>query len=395
MLQGWTAAFDEDAEKNGYYFPKISQESVDRLKKEIESLPAVEGSIIHEFKNEVLPYLLLAPLEKHTHYSNFKLHTILSAYMALRDQAIQNLDKSKEGWEKERSTLYSPYTRPQEFKGNDQEYIDYLSTLPLFAQKFSTSEVLGREIDDRLEGCTKRYNGAAQEIGGVNPCLLRYFINKHILFGTEQSEEAAVLWRALKASGAIETKIPDNLFAWFYDPVVAVGQALKELNPKVLTLGCGSSIFNVDKNDELTSFGEQLGGAVFSCVTCGDAHVGELSMAHADPVNQIVTRAYDETAHATIRADMLDQGFWDAFADKRFEVIKEHSAMLLSWDESTRNKLFKNMDRFLQPNGTLEILGWGESLSPEILGWFQEKRYEVLPSKKAGQSTKFLLKKPA
>ncbi len=176
-----------------------------------------------------------------------------------------------------------------------------------------------------LKNCQKRYDESTQ-IVQTNDGLLRYWIANNILFTKKKSDEALTVWKALKESNLIRTLISDNLDEWDYK----ISTAVKEFfiynpAPHTLTLGCGTTIFNKPENDDLTECGTNLPGTIFSCVTCGDYHKNELSIALPNSEGEEFL-GYAPSSHATLRGSMFDDSFWEALGNYKFSTIKDHSA---------------------------------------------------------------------
>ncbi|MFN7662862.1 MAG: hypothetical protein ACK5PQ_03975 [Alphaproteobacteria bacterium] len=316
-----------DEERNGYYFPSIKPEKVALVETALEK--EVPESLGDLFNKEYLPYVSFLPLEKQPKFDSLRKFLILQSFYEVRDQKIDSVKKeSLPGWEKERGLLLSRHENHKSFEGSFEAYEVYL----LDEAEKRGLELKQPKLREKLEIFFKRYQSTIETLGFQNNTWLRHFVNAHLLFPVPQKdrgfEQRNRLWKILKDSGLIETQIPDNLEEWTYDSSVAIRQAVDKLKPKVLTLGCGTTtLFNHDDIDVKIndSFG-RFDGLVWNCVSCGDLHKDELSVAYQEPIKSEwdmgPSTGYDATSHATVRGDMVDPKLWAALEGPMFETIK-------------------------------------------------------------------------
>ncbi|OFW95744.1 MAG: hypothetical protein A2977_02250 [Alphaproteobacteria bacterium RIFCSPLOWO2_01_FULL_45_8] len=379
---------EADYVSKGHYFPRISEDTIGALSQTVYDLP--ESPAVKEFRENILPHLLLTRLEENESYPLFKKYLARETYVQIRTHYIETLDLETEEGKQQRSVLYTPCTVFSEFAGSVEDYIGYLlSSQALFKTEPATREAFLSSYRETLDKTTKRYNDALREVGPENNSLLRHFIDTQILFPAEgRTPETLAFWKTMKDSRLIDTIIPDDLAGWTYNARVATRQALSFLrHPHILTLGCGSTVWHQPDHDALSAFRETrlLPSAINNCLTCGDAHVGELTVAL--PIEG-ATKGYDPSSHAMVRADVLDPDFWAGLGGHQFHVIKEHTRTFdnneIRLPEDRIRAFVDNVDTHLIPGGLVEILT--EPRDPTETGFvgsaFYDKGYtlhEIVP----------------
>ena len=349
FVRAFSAEGGREEDGRHFYRTQISTVSVDLAN---DLAGKSQSPLVAYFKEEVLPYLMHGPLEAHPSYDKLQKYLAREAYVKVRGDYLQSL--TEEERTEKRDRLLAPHKVWQTFDGDAAEYKNYtLVSQPVFEDAPGATQTFEDLHHTLLAEAVNRHDGAARLLGEVptNDSLLRHFITSEIFMAEDVLGERSEMWEVLEVSGLIQTSCKDY-GDWSYGIKATVQEHLQD-SPLYLTLGCGSTLWHAPEFDKLSEFPD-FEGRVSHCVTCGDPHINELTVAYrdADHDPQIT---YSPSSHAKVEADMFDPRFWDALGGHKFLGIKEHSKVAFGDDEQGRT-LLERIKNHLMDEGFLEIL---------------------------------------